>query len=109
MFIFTPIKICFGCFALVKRYMLPWCYSLMDGFDGARLPGLVHPAFQLLNWVIKQRNFNPAADLLHTCMPIMASFFKYDWKKESWRPIFCSRHYSRFANCRFSNAASPVV
>ena len=67
---------------IVQKLLAPWPWYI-----GGSIIGLIIP----LLLIIGNKNFGISSNLKHicaACFPSNISFFKYDWKKESWNLFF---------------------
>jgi uncharacterized membrane protein YedE/YeeE len=67
--------------------MTEWIFRPWPWYIGGPLIGLMVPALLLLG----NRNLGVSSSLRHicaACLPAKISYFRYDWKKESWNLLF---------------------
>jgi hypothetical protein len=69
-------------YLIIEKLSAPWPWYL-----GGSIIGLIVPLLLLIG----NKNFGISSNLRHicaACFPANISFFKYDWKKESWNLFF---------------------
>lgn len=69
-------------YLIIEKLSAPWPW-----YVGGSIIGLIVPLLLLIG----NKNFGISSNLRHiyaACFPANISFFKYDWKKESWNLFF---------------------
>ena len=67
---------------MIEYLKQPWAWYVAGPLIGLIVPGLL---------IIGNKSFGISSSLRHicaSCVPANISFFKYDWKKESWNLFF---------------------